>query len=106
MHVQIDTLDRSFQTLPSVSTGTTLASFTASAQNDDIGNGLLTSSVTFTAIAGTEYQIAVDGYSGVVGALSLILQLTAPPPPNDNFANRTLLTGLSSTTSAANAFAT
>jgi hypothetical protein len=38
--------------------------------NDD-GGGNLTSKVTFTAVAGTTYRTAVDGYAGAPGTVKL-----------------------------------
>jgi hypothetical protein len=42
----------------------------AVASNDD-ANGTLQSQVGFTAAAGTTYRIAVDGYDGVTGRVSI-----------------------------------
>jgi 5-hydroxyisourate hydrolase-like protein (transthyretin family) len=61
--VQIDTFGSSFDTLLGVYTGTRVSELTLVASNDDSGAGL-TSKVTFGAVEGTAYQIAVDGYGG------------------------------------------
>ena len=66
-------------------TGTTVTNLTTVASGAAI-------CVTFTAVAGTAYQIAVDGMNGAEGMFTLVLQYPAPPP-NDNFANRITLTG-------------
>lgn len=47
-------------------------------------------SVSFNATAGTTYRIAVDGFGGVTGSVSLSLNLA---PPNDDFANAEELSG-------------
>jgi hypothetical protein len=62
------------------------------AANDD-GGVDLTSTVTFPAVGGTTYQIAVDGYNGASGALNLQWNLVVLPPANDNFANAQSVSG-------------
>src|SRR5262249_41783113 len=54
-----------------------------------------TSTVKFNVLAGTAYQIAVDGAIGAAGniVLKLALGATQPPPVNDNFADRIMITG-------------
>ncbi|MDD5051028.1 MAG: PKD domain-containing protein [Candidatus Pacebacteria bacterium] len=47
--------------------------------NDDFG-GSLQSQVTFTAVAGQEYEIVVDGYLGASGTIALSLQNSGTPP--------------------------
>jgi hypothetical protein len=47
------------------------------ASNDDT-NGLLTSEVAFTAQAGTNYLIAVDGFDGASG--NIVLTIIIDPP--------------------------
>src|ERR1043165_8204813 len=56
----IDTFGSSFDTLLAVFTGSSVSTLTFVASNDDSGG--LQSQVTFTAIGGTAYRIAVDGY--------------------------------------------
>src|SRR5438105_11156835 len=58
--VTIDTIGSNFDTILGVYTGTSVSALTFVASNDD-GGGNLTSKVTFTAIGGTTYAIAVDG---------------------------------------------
>src|SRR6476661_1687233 len=60
------------------------------AADDDGGEGY-TSLLTQTVTAGETYQIAVDGWSGNTGDITL--NITAPPPSNDNFANAIALAG-------------
>jgi uncharacterized repeat protein (TIGR01451 family) len=67
-----DTHGSSFNTVLAVYTGTTVSSLTLIAANDNDGSSGSTSGVSFTAEAGTEYLIAVDGYSaGLQGGLTL-----------------------------------
>jgi hypothetical protein len=58
----IDTCDSDFDTILAVYTGTSVATLTAMASNDDACGAL--SRVSFLAVAGTAYDIAVDGYYG------------------------------------------
>jgi hypothetical protein len=48
--------------------------------------------VAFTPVAGNTYAIAVDGYGGSQGTITLNWEL-AVPPANDNFAGATLISG-------------
>ncbi len=74
--VTIDTAGSNFDTLLSVYTGTSVSALTSVASNDDDwAAGLTTSKATFTVTAGTVYQIAVDGYGGVSGNISLHINL-------------------------------
>jgi len=68
--VTISTVGSNFDTVLAVYTGTTLSALTTVASDDD-GGGSSTSLVTFSAIAGTTYQIAVDGYDGDSGNAKL-----------------------------------
>jgi len=74
--VTINTRGSSFDTLLGVYTGTSVSSLTTIANNDDIGGGVLESSVTFNAVAGTIYHIAVDGYNGASGTITLNISQT------------------------------
>ena len=56
-----------------VYTGSSVSTLTPVAANDDSCG--VQSSVTFAAVAGTTYRIAVDGYGGVAGAVTLHLGL-------------------------------
>jgi len=68
--------------------GSSISNLTLVASNDD-RNGLVTSEVTFLAQAGTDYQIAVDGFDGASGTIVLTIlveQSRLGPPvlmPND-----------------------
>lgn len=110
--VQITTDGSSFDTLLGAYTGTKVSSLTGVASNDDHGF-LSTSRVRFEARQGTEYQIAVDGYSDGMsietGSVRLQLTFVSGPflrPTNDLFANRISLAGFTVTTNASNAQAT
>ena len=72
---QIDTIGSSFDTILGVYTGSSVSSLTTVAGDDDSG-GNLTSKVTFNAVGGTSYAIAVDGYSGASGNITLHVILT------------------------------
>jgi uncharacterized repeat protein (TIGR02543 family) len=93
--VRIDTSASDFDTLLGVYTGTALNNLVEVASNDDfIGGGVnLWSRVRFKATSGTLYRIRVDGNNGEMGVVGLHLFQTAPPP-NDDFANAFVLSGL------------
>jgi len=76
--VTFDTLTSSFDTVLGVYTGSAVNALTPVASNDDIGGGVFQSRVTFQAIAGVTYQIAVDGYAAATGNVVLHWQLTQP----------------------------
>jgi hypothetical protein len=76
--VTIDTHGSNFDTLLGVYTGTSVSALTTVASNDDDpAGGTATSKVTFAATAGTTYMIAIDGYGGVAGSLTLNVSLAA-----------------------------
>lgn len=52
-----------------VYTGSDVQSLVPVAQNDNAGSSSETSSVSFQAISGTEYQIAVDTVNGAEGLI-------------------------------------
>ncbi len=103
----ISTEGSGFDTLLAVYRGTNVSSLTVVANNDDIGGGNVESRVTFTAMAGTNYQIAIDGFkrSGEPGAVGLAT-LNINPPGNDSFAGRYTISGTSGTTNNSNVGAT
>ena len=79
--VVLDTAGSDFDTRLAVYTGAAVNALTLIAANDDAPN-LGTSLVEFPAIRGTTYRIAVDGFSGVTGNITLRLRLpVAPTPP-------------------------
>ncbi len=71
-----------FDTLLAVYTNSTVSGTNLLCANDDHG-GLLTSLVSFAAVAGNEYQIALDGYAGGNGRVVLgwSLETTADQLP-------------------------
>ena len=71
----VDTAGSSFDTLLGVYTGTAVGALTTVASNDD-ANGTTQSQVSFAAVAGTTYRIAVDGFAGATG--SVAVRLTQP----------------------------
>ena len=106
-----DTVGSSFDTLLGVYTGTNVASLSLVAEGDDIDSSTYQSRVTFSATAGTTYEIAVDGWHSTRynttsnGAVQLNWSAAAgapppPPPPsgpaNDLFANAQAVSGSAS----------
>ncbi len=96
--VTLDTVGSSYDTVLAVYTGTSLASLTPVAANDNNG-ALPTSRLTFSAQAGTTYQFAVGAKSAATG-LTLLNVGTAPA--NDTFAAAAPLAGESTRVSATN----
>ena len=76
----IGTLGSQFDTLLAIYTGSAVSNLTMVAADDDSGGGGA-SAVTFNAVAGTPYQIVVDGYGGASGDISLNLAQTPPSSP-------------------------
>ena len=106
---QMDTVGSSFDTLLAVYTGTALNALTLIGENDGEPNdNRKISRLQFQAVAGTTYQIAVDGYLGADGdaVLNLLLEPAPTGGGNDLFVNRYLLTGQTSSATGANATAT
>jgi C1A family cysteine protease len=104
--VVIATTGSDFDTLLGVYTGSTVDALTLMANDDDSGGGSA-SRVSFSAVAGTIYQIAVDGLGGAEGQIALALAQTAGAgPANDAFANRIALSGTTAAGSGANQAAT
>ena len=76
--VTITTEGSGFDTMLGVYTGTSVSGLSIIARNDDEGTpGVLTSKVTFSAVGGTIYRIAVDGYNqnGGPGTGNIVLNL-------------------------------
>lgn len=77
--VRISTIGSSFDTLLAVYTNQTLPTLGLVSQNDDADRDYF-SAVKFDAVAGTEYQIAVDGYAAEQGAVVLsVLPMVSVP---------------------------
>jgi uncharacterized repeat protein (TIGR01451 family) len=66
-----DTHGSAFNTLLAVYSGTTISALSQVAANDNDGSSGSTSGVSFTALAGTEYLIAVDGFNAASGGIAL-----------------------------------
>lgn len=77
----VSTLGSGIDTLLAVYTGTTLTNLQTIASNDDDPDGGSTSRLTFPAVAGTEYRIAIDAFGGETGLIQLELRAPGPPPP-------------------------
>lgn len=82
-----------FDTVLAVYTGPSLGALAQVAADDDSGLGP-TSEVSFRAVAGTVYHVAVDGFQGKVGRVDLAWR---PAPPNDNFADAQAIEGTGGT---------
>lgn len=68
----LTTAGSNYDTLLAVYSGTSMNALTPIASNDDErAPDILTSRVTFNAVAGTTYYIAVDGYTGASGSIAL-----------------------------------
>lgn len=105
--VTIDTVGSSFDTLMGVYTGTSVSTLTAVASNDDIDTAgkVYQSRVSFSAVAGTTYEIAVDGWNGASGTVDLNWAMVSAPA-NDNFVNARTLSTASGTLSVSSIGAT
>lgn len=68
--VTVTTDGSDFDTLLGVYTGASVSSLDTIASDDDGGPGT-TSLTTFSGVAGTAYQIAVDGFGGASGSITL-----------------------------------
>jgi hypothetical protein len=79
--VIIDTFGSSFNTILGVYTGGSVSSLNRVASNDN-ASGTLQSRISFSAVAGRTYQIAVDGYNGAAGNITLRIHMSAKPPTN------------------------
>ncbi|MEY2428068.1 MAG: hypothetical protein QOJ40_953 [Verrucomicrobiota bacterium] len=66
-----NTAGSTFDTTLAVYTGTVVTNLTQIASNDDDVGGLHTSRLSFYAIAGTTYRIAIDGFGGETGNVTL-----------------------------------
>jgi hypothetical protein len=74
---EFNTFGSAFDTVLAVYTGALVNQLTLVAENDDDEiSGDVASAISFRAAAGTEYQIAVDGYEGESGIVSLSWSFT------------------------------
>jgi len=107
--ITFTTLGSNFDTLLAAYTGTGLAALTALASNDDVEtpeqnpapSRPRTSIITFDAVSGTTYRIAVDGWDALFGQITLNLQFAAesgsPPVITAQPVSRTVSAGASTT---------
>lgn len=101
------TLGSDFNTLLAVYTGSSVNALTEVASNDDAGAGTQ-SRITFNALPGTVYYIAVDGSVGLPGNITpftgnvLLNWLSESEVSNDNLAQALALSGNSGSVSDAN----
>ena len=104
----LSTAGSSFNTLLAVYTGSAVSSLSAVASNDDASGSTTTSQVSFAVTSGATYMIAVDGFGGAAGNVTLAWQLVTPPaaPANDNFAAAQILSGAPGSVSGTNVSAT
>ncbi|HTH47877.1 MAG TPA: hypothetical protein VMB21_10230, partial [Candidatus Limnocylindria bacterium] len=82
----------------------TPGALTLLAANDDSAPGTATGRVKFPVVGGVTYALAVDGKDAATGEVKLTL--TFSQPPNDDFDDRTVLTGFPVTATGANTNAT
>ena len=97
--VKIDTTQSSIDTLLAVYTGSAVNALTE-VRSDDNSGGNGTSQLSFSAVSGTTYQIAVDGKNGATGLVMLNVGLI---PSNDSFSTPADESGPSWSVTAANA---
>jgi len=99
----LSTAGSEFDTLLAVYTGAAVDALVEVASNDDASASTKTSALSFVAVGGTTYEIAVDGFTGQTGTIVLTW---AQGPSNDDFANRQLIAGRKGTVLGNNEFAT
>ena len=102
--ITVDTIGSNFDTLLAVYTGGSVGTLTAVAADDESG-GDNTSALSFAAVSGTTYWIAVDGWQGAKGAIMLRLGARVGPA-NDFFADATQINGASARLSGSTVGAT
>ena len=103
--MRVATTGSNFDTLLAIYTGGAVNALTLIAANND-ANGTPQSQLTFSAVAGVTYQIAVDGVGGASGNINLVFSFPSPPPPNDFFADSIFLGGNSPSVTGTNISAT
>lgn len=93
--VTIDTSGSTYDTTLAVYRGDSLDSLTVAGANDDVGGIGTTSAVVISAVEGTTYHIAVDGWAFSTGAIVLNYSFTASAATvasNDNFNRASVFT--------------
>lgn len=101
--VALNTDGSDFDTTLDIYTGDSIDALTSIASDDDSGLEKA-SAVNFNALQGTLYHIAIDGFDGNTGNISLSLNLTASSSAsiNDNFDNAIFINGSSVTVTGSN----
>ncbi len=89
--VTVSTAGSSFDTVLAVYTGSAVGTLQLVASDDD-GGGSSTSLLTFSAISGVVYSLAIDGYNGSAGNFSVSLAQSQGAPSNNNFSAAATLT--------------
>jgi hypothetical protein len=102
----IGTAGSAFDTVLAVYTGSSVGALTAVASNDDRTTGVTDSQVTFQAVAGTIYRIAVDGKSGASGSLTITGSVSGVSVANDAFASALVCSGTTFNMTGSNVGAT
>ena len=90
--LSVTTLGSNYDTTLAAYTGTSVTALSQLAANDD-APGSLTSAITIDVTAGTDYRIAVDGYAGQRGAITLNWSLERAAPPEAPAGVRAIATG-------------
>lgn len=88
--ILLQTAGSTFDTILSVFQGTSIGGLALLVQNDDWANQS-SSQVRFSALEGQIYYFRVDGAGGAQGNILINVIYDVSPPPNDNFANATVL---------------
>nr|MBP9903849.1 hypothetical protein [Verrucomicrobiota bacterium] len=106
--VSVSTAGSTYDTILAVYTGGNYGSLVSVDCNDDrIPDHTLASEVSFNAVGGVTYQIAVDGLgNGFVADQGNITLSVVTTPANDQFSNRILLSGAFAQTNGFNIRAT
>jgi hypothetical protein len=99
------TAGSNFDTILAVYIGGSVGSLTQVVSNDDVSNTDKTSIVNFKVTAGTVYRIAVDGWNGASGNVTLTWSFTQRPA-NDDFVDAVVISGTSGSVTGSNVNAT
>jgi hypothetical protein len=102
----LKTAGSAFDTVLAVYTGTSVGLLTRVASNDNTSAAVSDSTVSFAAVKGRVYRIAVDGKSSASGTVQLSGNLTVAAPANDTFASATACSGTSFSVTGSNVGAT
>jgi len=103
--VQFHTNGSGFDTLLAAYTGGAVNALSHVASNDDYPGYGVRSRIVSKVTSGTIYRIAVDGYGGASGAVTLAWQYVTPPA-NDDFANARVIGGSQGVTTGSSLNAT